>query len=30
MQPLQPLGIADVALAPGHVLGIAGINLTVS
>ena len=26
MQPLQPLGIADVGLAPGHVLGIAGID----
>ena len=26
MKPLQPLCIADVGFAPGHVLGIAGID----
>lgn len=26
VQPLQPFGVADVGLAPGHVLGVAGID----
>ncbi len=26
MQPLQPLGVADVGLAPRHVLGVAGVD----
>lgn len=26
MEPLQPLGVADIGLAPGHVLGIARVD----